>query len=78
LPTEFSDIQSIGGSGWGPATIMGNKIEVNNTVSVRESYITYAFRAVAPTYKGLYMINASFIGTLNERPVANFSLLVND
>jgi len=78
LPTEFSDIQSIGGSGWGHATIMGNKIEVNNTVSVRESYITYAFRAVAPTYKGLYMINASFIGTLNERPVANFSLLVND
>lgn len=78
LPPEFTNIQNIGGTGWGPANITGNKIEVNNTASVRGSYITYTFKAVTPTYKGLYMINASFSGRPNEQPVANFGVKVTD
>jgi hypothetical protein len=78
LPSEFTNIQDIGGAGWAPATITGNKIEVNSTVPVRESYITYAFKAVAPTYKGLYMVNVSFAGTPNEHPIGNFSVRVID
>jgi hypothetical protein len=78
LPSEFTNIQDIGGAGWAPATIAGNKIEVNNTVPVRKSYITYAFKARAPIYKGLYMLNASFIGTPNERPTGNFCVRITD
>jgi hypothetical protein len=78
LPTEFTNIQSVGGTGWGLATIAGNRIEVNNIVPVRGSYITFAFKAVAPAYKGLYMINASFNGGPNEHPTANFSVTVTD
>ena len=78
LPTEFTNIQSVGGTGWGTATITGNKIEVNNTATVKNSYITYAFNAVAPTYKGLYMVNVSYTGTPNENPVGNFSVRVMD
>jgi hypothetical protein len=50
----------------------------NNTTSVRDSYITYAFKAVAPPYKGLCMINASFSGRPNAQLVANFSVIVTD
>lgn len=75
LPEEFTNILDITGLGWGPATITGNKIEVTNTASVKGSYITFAFSAVAPTYKGLYEINASFNGKPNEMPVANFSVM---
>lgn len=78
LPTEFSNITDVGGSGWGPATIIDKRIEVNNTVSVREAYITYAFKAVVPTYKGLYSMDALFSGGPNERPIANFSVIVTD
>jgi len=78
LPPEFTNIQDIGGAGWAPATIAGNKIEVNNIVPVQESYITFAFKAVVPTYKGLYMVNVSFAGTPNEHPIGNFSVRVGD
>jgi len=78
LPSEFTNIQDIGGTGWGPATIAGNVIEVGNTLSVRESYLTYAFKATAPNYEGLYFCNASFSGTPNEHPIANFSVLVTE
>jgi len=78
LPADFTNIQDIGGTGWGTATITDNKIEVSNTISVLNSYITYAFKAVAPAYKGLYTIDASFIGGPNEQPVANFCVLVTD
>ncbi len=78
LPSEFTNIQDIGGTGWGTATITGNIIEVSNTLSVRESHITYAFRATAPAHKGLYLFNASFSGTPNEHPIGDFSVLVTD
>lgn len=78
LPPEFKNIQDIGGIGWGPAKITGNVIEVSNTFSVRESYLTYAFKAVAPSYKGLYSCNASFNGTPDEHPIVDFSVLVTD
>ncbi len=78
LPVEFTNVGDIGGKGWGSATIVGNTIEVTNTVPISGSYIIYAFRAIAPTYKGLYTIDASFVGVPNERPVANFSLIVTD
>ena len=78
LSTEFTAAQDIGGTGWGPASITGSNIEVNNMMSVRGSHITYAFKAVAPTYKGLYMINASFSGGPNEQPVADFCVRVTD
>lgn len=78
LSSEFTNIQDIGGTGWGPASITGNNIEVNNIVSVRGAYITYAFKAVATTYKGLYMINASFSGKPNEQPIADFCVRVTD
>lgn len=78
LPAEFTGIQSVGGTGWGTATITGNKIEVNNTATVQESIITYAFKAAAPTYKGLYMVSVSFTGTPNEQPIGNFSVRVAD
>jgi len=78
LPQEFTNIRDIGGTGWGRATINGNVIEVSNTLSLRESYLTYAFKATAPNYKGLYLCNASFSGTPNEHPIANFSVSVTD
>ena len=78
LPSEFTNIQDIGGSGWGPATITGNGLEVNNTLSVRESYLTYSFKATAPNHKGLYFFNASFSGTPDEHPIANFCVSVTD
>ena len=78
LPPEFTNIQDIGGVGWAPAIIAANKIEVNNTVPVLESYITYAFKARTPLYKGLYMLNASFIGTPNERPTGSFCVRITD
>ena len=78
LPLEFANIQDIGGPGWAAATIMGNVIEVNNALSVRESYLTYAFKATAPNYEGLYFCNAAFKGAPNERPIANFSVSVTN
>ena len=78
LPPEFTSIQTVGGTGWGPPTISGNRMEVNNIVPVRGSYITFAFKAVAPAFKGLYMINATFDGGPNEHPTANFSVTVTD
>ena len=78
MPSEFTNIQDIGGTGWGPASITGNMIEVRNTLSVRESYLTFAFKATAPSYKGLYSCNASFNGTLSEQPIVDFSILVTD
>ena len=78
LPPEFANIQDIGGTGWNAATIIGNVIEVANTLSVRESYLTYAFKTTAPNYEGLYFCNASFSGVPNEHPIANFSVLVAD
>jgi hypothetical protein len=78
LPTEFTNIQNTGGTGWGTATITDNRIEVNNTIPVRDSYITYRFRVTAPMYEGLYMINASFSGSPNEHPVGSFPVAVID
>jgi hypothetical protein len=78
LPPEFTGIQDVGGTGWGSATIVGNRVEVSNTLSIRNSYLTYAFKAVAPTYKGLYTFDASFSGAPNENPVANFCVEVTD
>ncbi len=76
LPMEFANIKDAGGTGWGLATISGNRIEVNNIGLVRGAYITYSFQAVAPAYKGLYMIDVSFSGGPNEHPFANFSVVV--
>jgi hypothetical protein len=78
LPQEFTNIQSVGGIGWGYAAIIGNRIEVNSTLAIRESYITYAFKARAPAYKGLYMFNASFSGTPDEKPIGSFCVRVVD
>ena len=76
LPSEFANIQSLGGTGWGTAVITGSQIEVNNTQTVRETIITYGFKAEVPAYQGLYMFNASFVGSPNENPVGNFSVHV--
>ncbi len=78
MSMEFTNIQDIGGTGWGSASIAGSNIEVNNTVPVKDSYITYVFRSAAPTYKGLYMINASFTGSPSEQPIASFCVRVID
>jgi hypothetical protein len=76
LPSEFANIQSLGGTGWGSAVIIGSQIEVNNTQTVRETAIIFGFKAEVPAYQGLYMLNASFVGTPNENPVGNFSIQV--
>jgi hypothetical protein len=78
LPQEFTNIQSIGGLGWGSASITGNRIEVNSTLAIKESYITYVFQARTPVYKGVYMLNASFSGTPDERPIGSFCVRVVD
>jgi len=77
VPTEFSNVKSVGGTGWGTATITGNRIQVGNTQTILNSTITYAFNATAPSNPGLYMLNVSFNGTPNTQvPVGNFSIQV--
>ena len=78
LPPEFTNIKDVGGDGWAPAVISGNKIEVANTWKVQESTITYSFNAQAPEYKGLYMLNAFFKGNNEELPLGEFCVIVTD
>lgn len=77
VPPEFASIISVGGTGWGTATITGNKIEVSNTQTLKNTYKTYAFNATTPSSPGLYMLNASFSGTPGtQTPMGNFSIQV--
>ncbi|MGY5861905.1 MAG: hypothetical protein RTU09_05985, partial [Candidatus Thorarchaeota archaeon] len=80
VPAEFSNIMDIGGTGWGTATITGNRIEISNTATVLNGYITYAFNATAPIFPGLYMLNIAYDGTSEGQPYAhpigNFTLHV--
>lgn len=78
VPQEFTNMIDVGGVGWGTASIIGNKIEVSNTRALVGGYITYAFRATAPIYLGIYQLDVSFDGTPNEHPKGSFSITVND
>jgi len=76
VPSEFSNVVDVGGIGWGSANITGNRIEVWNTQSIQDAYMTYAFNATAPSRPGLYTLDVSFSGTPDEHPVGNFSIHV--
>jgi len=76
VPSEFTNVVDVGGTGWGSANITGNKIEVKNTQSIQDTYRTYAFNTSTPSIPGLYMLNVSFSGTPDEHPVGNFSIHV--
>ncbi|RLC66535.1 MAG: hypothetical protein DRH97_06290, partial [Chloroflexi bacterium] len=65
VPTGFTNIEDIGGTGWGSANIVGNTIQVDTTQSVQNSRITYQFNATAPSpyaSTSLYMMNCSMSG----------------
>ena len=74
VPEEFTDLASIGGSGWGSATITGNKIEVSNTEAFFGSYRTYAFTVKTPSSGNLYQLDVSFNGAPDEHPRGNFAI----
>jgi hypothetical protein len=77
VPPEFASIADIGGTGWGTASVTGNKITVSNNQTIQNTYKTYAFNATAPVKPGLYMLNVSFSGTpATQAPVGNFSIQV--
>ncbi len=77
LPQEFTNIISVGGSGWGTANIAGSTIEVTNTQAIIGNYRTYAFRATTPISEGAYTLDVSFDGTPDEHPRGNFVILIN-
>ncbi|MFX1415859.1 MAG: hypothetical protein ACFFC0_03555, partial [Promethearchaeota archaeon] len=80
VPSEFTGVEDIGGTGWGTAVITGNKIEVGNTAAIKGSFITYAFNLTAPSAPGLYMLNVAFSGTSGgspwAHPIGNFTIHV--
>jgi len=77
VPREFTSLASIGGSGWGSATITGNKIEVSNTETFVGSYRTYAFTTTTPSSGSLYQLDVSFNGAPNEHPRGNFAIQIS-
>jgi hypothetical protein len=77
VPPEFANTVSVGGIGWGAATVAGNTLIVSNTQNIKNAYKTFAFNATAPSNPGLYILNASFSGGPNtQTSVGNFSIQV--
>jgi len=76
VPSGFTSIEDIGGTGWDAASIAGNKIEVSNAGEIKDTYITYGFNVTAPGLEGLYMLDVSFSGTPDEHPIGNFTIHV--
>jgi hypothetical protein len=76
VPAGFTAIQDIGGTGWGSASISGNRITVSNTQSISASFITYAFRVTSPVTPGLYMLNIAFNDGAYAVPIGNFTIHV--
>ncbi len=80
IAPEFTNVEDIGGSGWGTAVITGSRVEVGNTAIIKGSFITYAFNLTAPSTPGLYMLNVAFNGTAGgspwAHPIGNFTIHV--
>jgi hypothetical protein len=62
LPSAFTNIKSIGGTGWATASIVGQTITVNTNATVLSSRISYSFNATA-NKAGMYVMNASMSGS---------------
>jgi len=76
VPTGFTNIQDIGGTSWGTASIVGNQITVSNTAIIRYSYLTYAFSITSPSTPGLYKLNLAFDDGFYAHPIGNFTIHV--
>ena len=76
VPSQFTDLEDLGGVGWGSAVITGHNIEVANTLAFKGRAVTYAFNASTPVTLGLYLLNASFTGTPDEHPTAHFAVRI--
>jgi len=69
VPTEFSNITDIGGTGWTPANINGSTIIVNTTQAIQNDYLTYGFNITPPggdSSQGLYLLTATMSGSNAE------------
>ncbi len=76
VPSGFTGITSVGGTGWDTAAINGNQIIVSNTAAFRGSTITYAFSITSPSSPGLYKLDIAFDDSSYAHPIGNFTIHV--